>query len=91
MSEPLWAPQLLAVVFTLVGVEVLMLCAVRIRRCRRAGVVGQYVSVMVNHTAKHVQVACDGGRVCRPLIVVENGKPRLTVRLFGCLVVWLSG
>lgn len=54
-------------------------CVPSIRKCRRAGIVGLFVSVFVNDIAKCVHVACDGGRICRPLIVVENGKPRLTV------------
>ena len=55
-------------------------CSRSIRRCRREGTVGIYVSVHVNDAMRCVHVACDGGRICRPLIVVEHGVPKLTVR-----------
>lgn len=55
------------------------MCLCSIRRCRREGTVGIYVSVHVNDAMRCVHVACDGGRICRPLIVVEHGVPKLTV------------
>lgn len=45
---------------------------------RRQGKTGEFVSVYLNVVQKAVYVASDGGRVCRPLLVVENGKILLT-------------
>eukprot|EP01105_Mastigella_eilhardi_P014314 TRINITY_DN3263_c0_g2_i2.p1 TRINITY_DN3263_c0_g2~~TRINITY_DN3263_c0_g2_i2.p1 ORF type:complete len:1142 (+),score=317.03 TRINITY_DN3263_c0_g2_i2:278-3427(+) len=45
------------------------------RILRRRGRVGEQVSVYVNHAQNTVNIASDAGRVCRPLIVVEKGKP----------------
>ncbi|RUP47964.1 DNA-directed RNA polymerase III subunit RPC2 [Jimgerdemannia flammicorona] len=48
------------------------------RRLRRAGRVSEFVSIYVNEHIKTVNIASDGGRICRPLIIVENTKPRVT-------------
>jgi DNA-directed RNA polymerase III subunit RPC2 len=45
---------------------------------RRQGKTGEFVSVYLNLVQKAVYVASDGGRVCRPLLVVEAGKILLT-------------
>ncbi|CAG8890638.1 unnamed protein product [Penicillium egyptiacum] len=45
------------------------------RRLRRMGRVSEFVSIYINHHQQAVHVATDDGRICRPLIVVENGKP----------------
>jgi hypothetical protein len=47
-----------------------------LRSLRRAGRVGQFVSVAGG--VGGVALACDGGRVCRPLVVCDAGVPRLT-------------
>ena len=49
-----------------------------LRILRRAGRVNEFVSVYIHHVQRTVYIASDGGRVCRPLIIVENGKPRIT-------------
>ncbi|KAI0561504.1 DNA-directed RNA polymerase [Gracilaria domingensis] len=51
-----------------------------LRHLRRSGAVGEYVSVFEQPEQKTVHVACDGGRVTRPLIIVdiETGLPRVT-------------
>ncbi|PHJ22325.1 dna-directed rna polymerase iii [Cystoisospora suis] len=48
-----------------------------IRLLRRHGQVGEFVSVHVNEAHKAIYIASDGGRLSRPLIVVEKGRPRL--------------
>ena len=48
------------------------------RRLRRAGVLREFVSVQLHPTHKCLNIASDSGRVCRPLLVVENGKMLLT-------------
>jgi DNA-directed RNA polymerase III subunit RPC2 len=48
------------------------------RKLRRAGRISEFVSVYVNHHHRAIHIASDGGRICRPLIIVENGQPRVT-------------
>ncbi|PXF47951.1 DNA-directed RNA polymerase III subunit RPC2 [Gracilariopsis chorda] len=52
---------------------------VYLRHLRRTGAIGEYVSVFEQPEHKVVHVACDGGRVTRPLIIVdtETGMPRV--------------
>ncbi|KUL84804.1 hypothetical protein ZTR_07275 [Talaromyces verruculosus] len=45
------------------------------RRLRRMGRISEFVSIYINHHQRAVHIATDDGRICRPLIVVENGKP----------------
>jgi DNA-directed RNA polymerase III subunit RPC2 len=45
------------------------------RRLRRMGRISEFVSIYINHHQNAVHVATDDGRICRPLIVVENGTP----------------
>ncbi|KAI8967422.1 DNA-directed RNA polymerase III subunit RPC2 [Mycotypha africana] len=45
------------------------------RRLRRAGRISEFVSIFVNTHQRTVNLSSDGGRICRPLIIVENGKP----------------
>lgn len=48
------------------------------RKLRRAGRVCEFVSVYINHHHHAVHIASDGGRICRPTIIVENGKSRVS-------------
>ena len=50
---------------------------VLLRALRRRGLVGEFVSVYLHPVQRAVYVASDGGRVCRPLIVVQGGKSML--------------
>lgn len=50
------------------------------RRLRRARRVCEFVSVWCNEQQNAIQVATDAGRVCRPLIIVNNGRPVLHER-----------
>ncbi|KAL4539453.1 hypothetical protein Ndes2437B_g02173 [Nannochloris sp. 'desiccata'] len=47
-----------------------------LRQLRRRGKLGEFVSVYAHHDTVHI--ASDGGRVCRPLIICDNGVPRVT-------------
>jgi DNA-directed RNA polymerase III subunit RPC2 len=49
-----------------------------VRKLRRAGRVGAFVSVYRTMTQRTVNISSDGGRVCRPLIIVRNGVPAVT-------------
>ncbi|KAI8822500.1 uncharacterized protein EV422DRAFT_613711 [Fimicolochytrium jonesii] len=48
------------------------------RRLRRAGRVGPFVSVYRTTSQRTVNISSDGGRVCRPLIIVEKGIAKVT-------------
>jgi DNA-directed RNA polymerase III subunit RPC2 len=50
------------------------------RRLRRMGRISEFVSIYINHHQRAVHVATDDGRICRPLIVTENGKSRVKTR-----------
>lgn len=53
----------------------------RIRELRRRGRIGEFVSVYLNIVQRCVYLASDGGRVCRPLLVLDKSKqnmPKLT-------------
>ncbi|KAF6143408.1 hypothetical protein GIB67_029577 [Kingdonia uniflora] len=47
------------------------------RRLRRAGKIGEFVSVFVNEKQCCVYIAADGGRVCRPLVIADKGISRI--------------
>lgn len=49
-----------------------------LRTMRRAGRVKEFVSFYVHESQKSVYIASDSGRVCRPVIIVENGKSKVT-------------
>jgi DNA-directed RNA polymerase III subunit RPC2 len=48
-----------------------------LRRLRRTGKLGEFVSIYKHEALNAIFIASDGGRLCRPLIVVEQGKSRL--------------
>ncbi|CAK7336461.1 unnamed protein product [Dovyalis caffra] len=47
------------------------------RKLRRAGKIGEFVSVFVNEKQRAVYIASDGGRVCRPLVIADKGISRI--------------
>ncbi|KAI5561655.1 hypothetical protein BDE02_15G002400 [Populus trichocarpa] len=47
------------------------------RKLRRAGKIGEFVSVFVNEKQRAVYIASDGGRVCRPLVIADKGVSRI--------------
>lgn len=55
------------------------------RLLRRKRYIDRFVSISVQHRHKYVQVSCDGGRLCRPLIIVEDGKPLIEQKHMRCL------
>ena len=48
------------------------------RIMRRNGRLSEFVSICPNHHQHCVFIASDGGRVCRPYIIVENSCPKVT-------------
>ncbi|WVQ67463.1 uncharacterized protein L199_005663 [Kwoniella botswanensis] len=64
---------------TLIGVTHLAKKFVRtFRKLRRAGRTSEFVSIYINHHQRTIYIASDGGRICRPMIIVENGQSRVT-------------
>ncbi|KAF4747507.1 DNA-directed RNA polymerase III subunit RPC2 [Perkinsus olseni] len=47
------------------------------RTLRRRGKIGEFVSIYEHEAQRAIIIATDGGRLCRPLIVVKKGKPML--------------
>ncbi|KAK0303454.1 DNA-directed RNA polymerase III complex subunit Rpc2 [Friedmanniomyces endolithicus] len=58
---------------------------VAFRKFRRMGRISEFVSVYINHHHSGVHIATDEGRICRPLIVVEKGKSKVTARFLDSL------
>lgn len=50
------------------------------RRLRRSGRISEFVSIFINHHHNTIQIATDEGRICRPLIIVEDKKSKVTKR-----------
>ena len=55
------------------------------RKFRRMGRISEFVSIYINHHHNGVHIASDEGRVCRPLIVVEKAKSKVTARFLDSL------
>ncbi|KAJ1688603.1 hypothetical protein LUZ63_012758 [Rhynchospora breviuscula] len=47
------------------------------RRLRRSGKIGEFVSIFIHEKQNCVYVAADGGHVCRPLIIADKGISRV--------------
>ncbi|GAA93741.1 hypothetical protein E5Q_00387 [Mixia osmundae IAM 14324] len=50
----------------------------RFRAFRRAGEISEFVSIYINTQQAAIHIASDGGRICRPMIIVDRGRPRVT-------------
>jgi DNA-directed RNA polymerase III subunit RPC2 len=49
-----------------------------IRSVRRKGGISEFVSVVKMENEQQVHIACDSGRLTRPFILVDQGKPKVT-------------
>ena len=49
-----------------------------LRLTRRSGFLNHFISVFVVEKQKEMHVSSDGGRLCRPYIIVEKGRPLVT-------------
>ncbi|XP_076183240.1 RNA polymerase III subunit RpIII128 isoform X2 [Ptiloglossa arizonensis] len=45
------------------------------RLLRRKGLINGFVSIYTQHQHRCIQISSDGGRLCRPYIIVQNGEP----------------
>ena len=50
----------------------------KFRKCRRKGLIHEFVSIYCNEESNSINIACDSGRLTRPYIRVENQKPLVT-------------
>ncbi|KAJ0478942.1 putative DNA-directed RNA polymerase [Helianthus annuus] len=57
--------------------DISQLFANGMRQLRRAGKLGAFVSIYVHEKQRCVYIASDGGRVCRPLVIADNGVSRI--------------
>lgn len=48
------------------------------RLLRRKGYINNFVSIYTQNRHKCIQISSDGGRLCRPCIIVKNGKSLVT-------------
>ena len=48
------------------------------KKLRRRGNIGEFVSINYDDNRKAINIASDYGRLTRPLIIVENGIPKVT-------------
>jgi DNA-directed RNA polymerase III subunit RPC2 len=48
------------------------------KQLRRKGLVSEFVSICFSFSHKCVYISSDGGRLCRPYIIVHKKKPKLT-------------
>ncbi|KAF2243217.1 DNA-directed rna polymeras-like protein III subunit [Trematosphaeria pertusa] len=55
------------------------------RKLRRMGRISEFTSIHINHDFNEVHIATDEGRICRPMIVVENGRSKVTARYLKAL------
>lgn len=55
------------------------------RKLRRLGRISEFISIFINHHHNAVHIATDEGRICRPLIVVEKRKSKVTAKFLRML------
>lgn len=48
-----------------------------LRVMRRRGKIGESISISLNYERRSVSIDTDDGRIARPLIIVENGVPKV--------------
>ncbi|GLH02785.1 DNA-directed RNA polymerase I subunit RPA2 [Gryllus bimaculatus] len=57
-----------------------------IRTMRRRGLINGFISIYPNHIHRCIYISSDGGRLCRPYIIVENGRPLVTQKHINQLI-----
>ena len=50
----------------------------KFRKCRRMGLIHEFVSIYCNEENNSINIACDSGRLTRPYIRIVNQKPLVT-------------
>ena len=48
--------------------------ATKFRQLRRRGIIHHYTACTVYDNKRFIEISCDAGRLCRPLLVVRNGQ-----------------
>lgn len=59
------------------------------RKLRRNGYVNEFVSIFIKDSQKTINISADGGRICRPLIIVEDGIPKVTQKHLEVIIISL--
>ncbi|CAG0885785.1 unnamed protein product [Cyprideis torosa] len=80
-GEEFWRPGVFVVLLngSILGVTSRYRHLIRVfRSMRRQGFLSEFVSIYPNHKQRCVYISCDGGRLCRPYILVERGRPKVT-------------
>mmetsp|Transcript_32848 Transcript_32848/g.98997 ORF Transcript_32848/g.98997 Transcript_32848/m.98997 type:complete len:1096 (+) Transcript_32848:167-3454(+) len=54
--------------------------AYALRWMRRSNRIGEFISVYIHSVHRAIYIACDGGRVCRPLIIVTHGRSQFAAQ-----------
>lgn len=60
------------------------------RRLRRSGKISEFISIYINQHHNGVHIATDGGRICRPLIIVGNKRSKVTPRYLKVVCISLN-
>lgn len=47
---------------------------------RRRGKIGESISISLNYERRSVSIDTDDGRIARPLIIVEDGVPKVGLK-----------
>ncbi|KAF3000817.1 DNA-directed RNA polymerase III core subunit ret1 [Curvularia kusanoi] len=55
------------------------------RKLRRMGRISEFTSIHIDHDHCEVHIATDEGRICRPMIIVENERSKVTSRYLKAL------
>lgn len=50
------------------------------RFLRRHGRINEFISIYLHKAQRAIYISADGGRVCRPLIIVNNGRSAIVQR-----------
>ena len=58
-------------------------------QCRRRGLIAEFISIYLDIRRRSINIASDYGRLTRPLIIIENGKPKVNQRHIEELVIIL--
>ena len=66
----------------------------KLKKMRRTGIINIYTSIAWNYELDEISIRTDGGRLCRPLYIVENNKLKLNQNIVDDIVAkkksWLD-
>jgi DNA-directed RNA polymerase III subunit RPC2 len=59
-----------------------------LRTLRRRGKIGATISISLNKMRRLVSIDTDDGRICRPLLIVEDWRPKMAPEKLHRLALW---